>query len=280
MPKPVTLKLVGEITDGSATLLVDQISAVPENQTIELRIASPGGSIFAGQRIITALRERGGEVHTFNESLAASMASVIFALAIKRTVANGSRTMIHRPWIGNISGEANDLRKSADLLDSLEKDLVGVYAKATGLPEDRIAQLMADETWFSADEAVAIGLATNAFGKMNSAIPAEYLAKFEHVPADLLEQNEPEAEAVVPNTMAGLRASVRTLSTELQARTKERDDARAALARTKFLLSALERSYGLAAAQNVVPCRQAQAVSRLTFWIGSIRSKAQPNEVL
>ena len=72
MPKPVTLKLVGEITDGSATLLVDQIAAVPPDQTIELRIASPGGSIFAGQRIITALRERSGEVHTFNESLAAS----------------------------------------------------------------------------------------------------------------------------------------------------------------------------------------------------------------
>ena len=181
------------------------------------------------------------------------MASVIFALGTKRTVALGSRTMIHRPWAGGMSGEASDLRKSADLLDSLEKDLVSVYAGATGLPEDRIVQLMADETWFSADEAVAIGLATNVFGKMNSAIPAEYLAKFEHVQADLLEKNEPEADAVVPNTMAGLRASVRTLTTELQARTMERDDARAALARTKFLLSALERSYGLAAAQNIVP---------------------------
>ena len=218
MSKSVTLKLVGEISDESARLLVDQISAVPANTTIELRIASTGGSIFAGQRIITALRERSGEVHTFNESLAASMASVIFALGTKRTVALGSRTMIHRPWAGGMSGEASDLRKSADLLDSLEKDLVSVYAGATGLPEDRIAQLMADETWFNADEAVAIGLATTVFGKMSSAIPAEYLAKFEHVPADLLEQNEPEAESVVPNTMAGLRASVRTLNTELQAR--------------------------------------------------------------
>jgi len=253
MSKNVTLKLIGEITDGSATLLVDQIAAVPPNQTIELRIASPGGSIFAGQRIITALRERGGEVDTFNESLAASMASVVFARGTKRTVAQGSRTMIHRPWVGGIGGEASDLRKHADLLDSLEKDLVSVYAGATGLPEDRITQLMADETWFNADEAAAIGLATTVFGKMSSAIPAEYLAKFEHVPADLLEQNEPEAEAVVPNTMAGLRASVRTLNVELVARTKERDDARNALARTKFLLSALERSYGLAAAQTVVP---------------------------
>jgi Clp protease len=200
------------------------------------------------------LRERGGEVHTFNESLAASMASVVFARGTKRTVAQGSRTMIHRPWVGGIGGEASDLRKHADLLDSLEKDLVSVYAGATGLPEDRIAELMADETWFNADDAVAIGLATQVFGQMSSAIPVEYLAKFEHVPADLLEQqNELEAEAVVPNTMAGLRASVRTLNVELVARTKERDDARNALARTKFLLSALERSYGLAAAQTVVP---------------------------
>ena len=77
----LVLRLTGEITDGSAALLVDQLADVPANRTIELRIASPGGSIFAGQRIITALRERNSELHTFNESLAASMASVIFALA-------------------------------------------------------------------------------------------------------------------------------------------------------------------------------------------------------
>jgi ATP-dependent Clp protease, protease subunit len=136
----LTLRLIGEITDASAGLLVDQIANAPENQTIELRIASPGGSIFAGQRIVTALRERGGELHTLNESLAASMASVIFALGTKRTAAQGSRTMIHKPWASAISGESADLRKEADLLDSLERDLVGVYAAATGLPDDRIAQ--------------------------------------------------------------------------------------------------------------------------------------------
>jgi ATP-dependent Clp endopeptidase proteolytic subunit ClpP len=247
----LVLRLTGEITDASAALLVDQLADVPANQTIELRIASPGGSIFGGQRIITALRERAAELHTFNESLAASMASVIFALGTKRTVAQGSRTMIHRPWAGSISGESNDLRKQADLFDSLEKDLVSVYAAATGLPEDQIAQMLADETWFNADEAVAIGLATHVFGSMKGGIPAEYLAKFQHVPADLLEAEETEHVATVPNTKAALTASVKALTGELQARTRERDDARAALARTKFLLSALERSYGLAPAEAV-----------------------------
>ena len=45
----------------------------------------------------------------------------------------------------------SDLRKSADLLDSLERDLVGVYARATGLAEDRITQLMADELAYRFD---------------------------------------------------------------------------------------------------------------------------------
>jgi ATP-dependent Clp protease, protease subunit len=60
--------------------------------------------------------------------------------------------MIHKPWASAISGESADLRKEADLLDSLEKDLVGVYAAATGLSEDQITQMLADETWFNADE--------------------------------------------------------------------------------------------------------------------------------
>jgi Clp protease len=55
----------------------------------------------------------------------------------RRTAAT---TMIHKPWASAISGESADLRKEADLLDSLERDLVGVYAAATGLPDDRIAQ--------------------------------------------------------------------------------------------------------------------------------------------
>ena len=64
--------------------------------------------------------------------------------------------------------------------------------------------------------------------------------------------------------MAGLRASVRQLTGELHARTKERDDARAALARTKFLLSALERSYGLAAASTMPQVPTDEPVDALT----------------
>jgi hypothetical protein len=111
---------------------------------------------------------------------------------------------------------------------------VAAYSGPTGLAEDRIKEMMAVETWMDPDEAKGRGFATAISSEMRNAIPAEFLFKFEHVPADLLdkEQSDPEASITIPNTMAGLRASVRQLTGELQARTKERDDARTALART------------------------------------------------
>jgi ATP-dependent Clp protease, protease subunit len=261
-----TLKLSGEISEASANALVLQIEAVPTNQTIQLRIASPGGSIFEGTKIMTALRAHQAGVDTINESLAASMASAIFMLGKTRTMAKGSRLMIHRPWVGGISGESADLRRSADLLDSLEKDLVAAYSGPTGIAEDRIREMMEAETWMTPEEAQAFGFATAISGETRNAIPAEYLAKFEHVPSDLV-ADEPDSEiSIVPNTKAALSASVKALTGELQARTKERDDARAALARTKFLLSALERSYGLAAASTVPDIPQVEVADALTTY--------------
>jgi ATP-dependent protease ClpP protease subunit len=61
------------------------------------------------------------------------MASAIFMLGKNRTMAKGSRLMIHNPWVGGISGESADLRRSADLLDSLGKDLIAAYSGPTGL---------------------------------------------------------------------------------------------------------------------------------------------------
>jgi ATP-dependent protease ClpP protease subunit len=207
MSRTSILKLSGEISETSANLLVEQIESVPENQPIQLRIASPGGSIFDGTKILTARRAHKGGVSRLRESGREHGERTLHA-GQKPDVAKGSRLMIHRPWVGGISGESNDLRKGADLLDSLEKDLIAAYAGPTGLPEDRIKQIMEEETWMDPEEAKALGFATAISAETRNAIPAEYLAKFQHVPADLLEKNEPEAEAAVPNTMAGLMDAI------------------------------------------------------------------------
>jgi hypothetical protein len=53
--------------------------------------------------------------------------------------------------------------------------------------------------------------------KVNGAIPAEYLAKFEHVPSDLVSGAQDSDTSITPNTKAALSASIKALTSELQA---------------------------------------------------------------
>jgi hypothetical protein len=66
--------------------------------------------------------------------------------------------------------------------------------------------MLAAETWMDGDEAKTLGFATAITGTMQNAIPAEYLSKFLHVPADLL----PEPEKSKNSKITEVRNTVRT----------------------------------------------------------------------
>jgi hypothetical protein len=89
--------------------------------------------------------------------------------------------------------QSAELRREADLLDFIEKDLVSTYAGPTGLNEARVGEMIEIETWMGDVEAKELGFATAIAGETN-AIPVEYLAKFEHVSAELLPKHEPKAQ--------------------------------------------------------------------------------------
>jgi ATP-dependent Clp protease protease subunit len=229
-----TLRLDTEILEDSANLLRDRIAAVPAGNRIELRINSPGGLIFSGTMLLNALKSHRGGVDTVIESLGASMAGVLFMVGESRTMAKGSRLMIHEPW-ANLVGDAADFRKQADLLDSLKSDIINVFTAKSGLSADRLSEMMADETWLTAEEALEYGFATGIVGdaSMNMVRP-EALAKFgfKHVPEDLAKK--PEIQDMVPTSnLVDMQANVANLQNSLQLRTKERDEARNALARVK-----------------------------------------------
>jgi hypothetical protein len=77
---------------------------------------------------------------------------------------------------------------------------------------------------------------------LKNPIPVEFLNRFLHVPEDLL------GELPRPD----LQARVADFTAQLQARTFERNEARAALAQVNTNYEALKRSLGLSAA-SVVP---------------------------
>jgi ATP-dependent Clp protease protease subunit len=94
------------------------------------------------------------------DGLAASAASFLIMAADEIRMAPGSFLMIHKAWTWT-AGNANDLRKEADLLEQIDASLVKTYATRSGQDTEAIAQWMADETWIEADRAVELGLANS-----------------------------------------------------------------------------------------------------------------------
>jgi ATP-dependent protease ClpP protease subunit len=128
------------------------------DQRVHLRINSVGGSVVEGTAIYNALRRHKGGLTVHVEALAASMASVVAMAGDEVAIADNALLMIHNPWSMSM-GDADDLRKEADVLDKLKSTLVNAYKRKTGMDADEISDMMNEETWLGAEEAVALGFA-------------------------------------------------------------------------------------------------------------------------
>ena len=133
---------------------LDEITAAE----IEVQIASPGGSVFEGIAIYNVLRAHDARIITRVDSLAASVASVIAQAGDHRIMLTGSQMMIHEVWTFTF-GDAEELRKTADWLDKQTDIVAGIYAERSDGDQAEFREMMKDETWFTAVEAVEAGLA-------------------------------------------------------------------------------------------------------------------------
>lgn len=121
-------------------------------------INSPGGDVFAGLAIYNALVNHNGNVTVRVDGLAASIASVIAMAGDKIIMSPGSMIMIHRPSV-YAAGTVDDMEKAKDVLMKIEEGITPIYAKRTGLSDEKIADLLEAETWMLADKAVELGFA-------------------------------------------------------------------------------------------------------------------------
>jgi ATP-dependent Clp endopeptidase proteolytic subunit ClpP len=144
--------------------------------TIDLRLNSPGGSVFDGVAIHNTLLDHPARVEVTVDGVAASIASVIAMAGDSVTMGRGTRMMIHNPS-GGVIGQAKDMRDMADILDELAKDMAGFYAGRAGGSVDQWLASMDVETWYSAQEAVDAGLADAVLGTDNQTDQSKASAK-------------------------------------------------------------------------------------------------------
>ena len=162
----------GESIGVTARAFVEQLAALPDSvRTINLHINSPGGDVQAGINIANALRAeqaKGRTVHTHVDGLAASIASVIAMAGSKVFIADNALMMVHDPW-GYTVGNAAELRKQAEVLDTMRDQIIATYQWHSPLDVDALAALMTAESWLNADEAIAAGLATDKVAGLQAA---------------------------------------------------------------------------------------------------------------
>ena len=105
------------------------------------------------------------EINTSILGLGASIASVIFMAGDKREMGEGSQLMIHNA-LTTQGGNKHELSEAIDRLDSIDAQMSKIYINATGMDEGTVAEMLKNETFMSADEAISKGFATNKTNAM------------------------------------------------------------------------------------------------------------------
>ena len=151
-------------------------------KTIHLHINSPGGSVFAARAMEQALRDHPANLVVHIDGVAASAASVIAMAGDEIIMGSGAMMLFHNGWSVAV-GNAAHMRNTADLLDKVDGTLVATYARRTGKDASQVAEWMAAETWFTAEEAVVNGFADRVADDAPQAAAAAWnLSAFERAP--------------------------------------------------------------------------------------------------
>lgn len=130
--------------------------------TIDLRLNSPGGDVYDGLAIYNALIDHPANVVATVDGIAASAASYI-AQAGDRVVMNRNAELMIHDAFGLCVGNAADMRDMATLLDKASDNIAAIYTARAGKVSQAVwRKRMEAETWYSASEAVAAGLADEA----------------------------------------------------------------------------------------------------------------------
>lgn len=181
---------------------------------LNIYINSGGGSVFAGIAIYNMLKRYQGKKHCYVDALAGSIASLLpFVDSDRPTIPKNAYLMIHKPRCG-CEGNANELRKMADTLETIEAGIWSIYEEhlAEGATIDQIKELMEAETWLSGEEAAAYFNVT--VGEENTAVAAvqDYTRLYcKNTPKELAGGNLPDEKEAAADAKARNRIASITI---------------------------------------------------------------------
>ena len=178
----------------------DFLDALTEHSgaDVTIHMDSEGGSVTDGLSMYNAICQYSGKVTVHIDSIAASIATVVAASADKVIINSTGRMMVHRAWTVAM-GNCKDFRSMADIMDAMDRDIAETYAARSSSDADKWIEIMDKETWFSAKEALEIGLVD----EINEIKPG--------IKASAKPQEEVKASTIGPVWKAKMEATARRI---------------------------------------------------------------------
>ncbi|SDY43005.1 head maturation protease, ClpP-related [Bacillus sp. 166amftsu] len=183
---------IGESWWGESTSAKDIENALNnvKSDTVTLRLNSGGGDVFDGIAIYNQLKNHSAKVIVHVDGLAASAASLIAMAADELIMNTGSMLMIHEAstfaW-----GTKSDIQKTLNALEGIDKSIADIYMTRFEGERSEIETMIENETWFTASEAVEIGLADKVDEEEEKTDPEEYKNNFLQMFRNKKKQSEP-----------------------------------------------------------------------------------------
>lgn len=142
----------------SANQFAKDLKSLGELKQINIRLNSPGGDVFDGVAIYNILKQHKARIKVNIDGLAASIASVIAMAGDEINIAANAMMMIHEAWTIAV-GPASELRQAADMIEKVNGSILATYLSRTSIGQEKLTELMRNETWMNAEEAIGYGLA-------------------------------------------------------------------------------------------------------------------------
>lgn len=153
--------VTGEIDDAMSSSICAQLLYLSSigNDTIQMYINSPGGSVSAGLAIYDVMKYIGCEVSTIGMGLCASMAAVLLCAGAKhhRSALSNCEIMIHQP-LGGMQGQARDIEIAAEHMAKVKQRLYAILCMHTHQCKETILLDCDRDHYMDAQEALAYGI--------------------------------------------------------------------------------------------------------------------------
>jgi ATP-dependent Clp protease, protease subunit len=157
---------------GINVALVKDFLSSNKGNPVTFRISTLGGDLDQALTIYALIRKHTGSTHCDIVGATASAGTIIALACDTRAIAPHALFLIHNCLTG-ATGNATQLRRTAEMLDKNDAIMVNIYKERTGLDEETIRDLMAKEDWLTPDDAINMGF-IHAYADYELQIAANY----------------------------------------------------------------------------------------------------------